>query len=175
MALLLLQRYPHISYTIVDVPPASEVSKKFLQGKFNVREIAPPDLAKEKDIDVFYTSSVLSELDMEKVRYYFSCIGKSGRYFYLKDWKKGHHLNDLPFLYGFFLRLVNKMSVLVFGKPSSWARARIDSYRISEQTYPKLGWQELLRWDCEAVTGYSPSKHPQGGESGFFEVVYKIR
>jgi hypothetical protein len=174
MAILLLQRYPHIQYTIVDVPPAIDVSRKFLQGKFDVKFSPPEALEHIENVDVYYTSSVLSELDFDKVNYYFDRIGKTAKYFYLKDWKKGHHLNSLPVVKGFILRLENKLSRMVRGKDSKKVQEMFDRYRISEDTFPSHGWKELLHQDCETATGYSPSFH-KGKRLSFFEVIYQIR
>jgi hypothetical protein len=175
MALFLLQRYPHIKYTIVDVPPAADVSRRFLAGKFPVQSLSPSDLERADDSDVFYSSSVMSELDRKIVEGYFQTINKKGRYFYLKDWKTGHHLNDLPFPKEVVLRGINKLARMILRRPSRRATALIDAYRISEGNYPQLGWQELLHQDCEDVTAYSPTRNRVSGADGFFEVVYKIK
>ena len=171
MALLILQRYPHIKYSIVDVPPAIEVSKKFLAGKFSVEFLSPAEFELKKGSDLFYSSSVMSELGFKIVNYYFGLINQKGGFFYLKDLKKGHHLNDLPVIKGFFLRAASKLMKLVLGRP--WTSA-FDAYKVSENNYPKLGWTELLHRDCENITAYSPS-HKKDPADGFFEVVYKIR
>lgn len=171
MALLLLQRYPHIKYSIVDVSPAIDVAKKFLSGKFDVEFLSPGELELKKEADLFYSSSVMSELGFEIVNHYFRLINQKGVYFYLKDWKKGHHLNDLPPVKGFALRAVSKISKMVFGRP--WTSA-FDSYKVNENSYPQLGWKELLHRDCENITAYAPS-HNKSREDGFFEIVYKVR
>jgi len=175
MALMVCQRYPHIRYTIVDVPPASEISRKFLAGKFEVASITPAELESLDQADVFYSSSVMSELDRKFVTNYFQLIDRKGTYFYLKDWKTGHHLNDLPRTKELVLRGLNKVSTILRGRPSRRVTKMIDAYRISEDNYPRHGWQELLHEDCEDVTGYSPSTNRVTGDQGFFEVVYKIR
>ncbi|MDP2947021.1 MAG: hypothetical protein Q8N88_02815 [Nanoarchaeota archaeon] len=176
MALFMLQRYPHIKYTIIDVPPAIDVAKRFLNGKFDVQFISPKEsesffLSK---IDLFYTSSVLSELGREKVRFYFNLVNKYGKFFYLKNLKWGHHRNDLPFLVWFFLRIADKLSWKIKGKKSLWVRGLARRYSINENSYPKMGWEELLHQNCETVTGHASQSNIQA-EWGFFEVVYKIR
>jgi hypothetical protein len=175
MALLLLQRYPHIQYTIVDVPPAIHLSLKYLYGKFPVHFLSPQGLKDVGDVDVFYTSSVMSELDFGKVSYYFDLISKKGNYLYLKDWKKGHHLNSMPFMVGLLLRGANKICRLLTGRGSKKIKAAIDRYRISEGSYPTRQWKEVMHRDCEDVTGYSPSHNRVSGKDGFFEAVYQIR
>ncbi|MBI4801987.1 MAG: putative sugar O-methyltransferase [Elusimicrobia bacterium] len=171
MALLILQRYPHIKYTIVDVSPAVEVSEKFLTGKFNAEFLSPEELDFKEEADLFYSSSVMSELGFRIVNHYFRLINQKGRFFYLKDWKKGHHLNDLPAITGFGLRVANKISKLIFRRP--WTAA-FDAYRIREDNYPQFGWKELLHQDCENITAYSPS-HKKTREDKFFEIVYRIK
>lgn len=175
MALCLLQRYPHIKYSIVDVPPAADISRRFLAGKFAVASLSPSDLERAGESDVFYSSSVMSELDRDIVESYFRTINNKGRYFYLKDWKTGHHLNDLPFAKEVILRGMNKLARIALGRPSRRVTALIDAYRISEDNYPQLGWRELLHQDCEDVTAYSPTRNRVTGADGFFEVVYQIR
>jgi len=172
MAHLLLQRYPHIEYTIVDVSPAIDVSKRFLHGKYKVKFISPSELQNLKAVDLFYSSSVLSELDFSIVNYYVDQINRIGTLFYLKDWKKGHHLNSLPPVWGFLLRAGNKLSKTFMGKDSKKIQNMIDAYRISEDTFPSRGWKEIFHRDCETITGYSPTLHK---EKKFFETLYRIR
>lgn len=173
MALLVLQRYPHIHYTIVDVPPAIDVAKRLLNGKFKVRFLSPKDAETLQKVDLFYSSSVLSELDHEKVNFYFDLVARAGQFFYLKDWKWGHHTNDVPSIVTLFLRIINKLSYLLRGEKSQWARSVRRRYTINENNYPSKGWKELLHRNCESVTGYS-AKTDVKGEWGFFEVVWQI-
>ena len=173
MALLVLQRYPHIQYTIVNVSPALDVARRFLTGKFKVNFLFPKEAEDLKNIDLFYSSSVLSELDREKVNFYFDLVAKAGHFFYLKDWKWGHHMNDVPPILELILRIVNKLSHIAGRGKSQWVRKVRRGYAINENNYPSKGWKELLHRDCESVTGYAPQMEVKGA-SGFFEIVYKI-
>lgn len=179
MALLLLQRYPHIAYTIIDVPPAIDVSRKFLSGKYNVTFLSPEDARSLPAVDVMYSSSVMSELDTTLVSFYFKLAGEKATYFYIKDWKRGHHINSMPLATTFLPRLANKLYRAISGTDLASVRALLDSYRIHEETYAKFhpGWQELLHADCLAVTAFSPhaAKEKYRGERGFFEILYKVR
>ncbi|HTL35469.1 MAG TPA: putative sugar O-methyltransferase, partial [Kofleriaceae bacterium] len=136
MALMMLQRYPHLDYTIVDVPPAIEISRRFLAKKFTVKSVSPSELQSLSRVDLFYSSSVMSELGAPIVRSYFSTINRIGSKFYLKDWKRGHHTNDLDPRKEYVLNKLNTLSLLLRKKPFSWAMAHIDSHRINENSYP---------------------------------------
>ena len=175
MALLLLQRYPDILYTIVDVHPAIDVSRKYLEGKCKVRLLEPQDLSSVGDVDVFYSSSVMSELDSGKVRYYFDYINNHARFFYLKDWTKGHHMNNMPALAWIWLSLVNRASLWATGNYSEWALRKKEAYRFNEATWRRFSheWKELLHQHCMNETSYSPSKKPNSSPR-FFEIIYQI-
>ena len=86
---MILQRYPHMRYHIVDVLPARNLSRWYIHQRFpnaSLQSLPPADAASLKDIDLFYSSSVLSELRISHVEFYFSLIDRVGHYFYLKDW-----------------------------------------------------------------------------------------
>ncbi len=178
MPLLMLQRYPHLSYTIIDVPPAINVSRRFLK-EFDVQYKEPSELGSITAADLFYSSSVMSELDFDIVRSYFDAIGRTGRYFYLKDWKRGHHMNSLPIIATLLPRIANKFYALAAGQDASFMRRIFDAYRIHEDTYARFhpGWKELVHRDCDDRLAFSPTKaRPKfRGEGGFFEILYQIR
>ena len=134
MGSLVLQRYPHIEYNIIDIPPAATLSRWYLKLRFLNAKInwhLPSEATTLKDVDAFYSSSVLTELKAPQVAAYFSLINKCGRFFYLKDfiraydsrideasypvrphWKvHNRHQPDVQIMYGKAMRRIYK------GKP----------------------------------------------------------
>jgi hypothetical protein len=161
MAHLALQLYPHLSWTIVDVKPAIDVSRRFLSSKYpQVRFIEAKNFEFEQDADLVYSSSVMSEIGRANMERYFSYINQYAKFFYLKDWKIGHHTNETSRYVILCLRAIDKLSRIFTRRRAQIALNMIAAYKISENNYPHYGWTELLHSD--ALT------------PDFFEVVYRI-
>ena len=86
-AYVLLKRYPHLKYTIIDIPPALDLAREHLTKEFPNADISflrAPD--KSLGADLYIAISVLTELSKEELADYFKMFG-TGKYLYLKDWK----------------------------------------------------------------------------------------
>jgi len=93
-AYVILKRYPHIKYTILDVEPAIRLSKQMLTEQFPNADLEfLPPLSPVKDVDLFIAISVLTELSKEEFKQYFKMF-QEGKYLYFKDWKSHHNRED---------------------------------------------------------------------------------
>jgi len=86
-AYVLLKRYPHLRYTIIDIPPALDLAREHLTHEFPNSDItfllAPK---KSPNADLYIAISVLTELSLEELADYFEMFA-TGKYLYFKDWK----------------------------------------------------------------------------------------
>lgn len=90
-AYAILKNHPELKYTIVDVPPAIDLSKEFLSKALpgNSVEFVSPETIPSADL--YIAISVFSELTPEEVNRYMDVRGKL---FYIKDWKEWHNPVD---------------------------------------------------------------------------------
>lgn len=86
-AYVLLKRYPHLKYTIIDIPPALDLARKHLTKEFPNADITFL-LAPEKSLnaDLYIAISILTELSEKELADYFEMFA-TGKYLYFKDWK----------------------------------------------------------------------------------------
>ena len=110
-AYVLLKRYPHLKYTIIDIPPALDLAKEHLTKEFpnaDLTFLRAPE--KAPNADLYIAISILTELTHEEIADYFKMFA-TGKYLYFKDWKKKHNpVNETVFSEG------------TFPIPSTWER-----------------------------------------------------
>lgn len=86
-AYVLLKRYPHLKYTIIDIPPAIDLARAHLTNEFPNADItfllAPK---KSLNADLYIAISILTELSLEELADYFKMFA-TGKYLYFRDWK----------------------------------------------------------------------------------------
>jgi putative sugar O-methyltransferase len=85
----LLSIYPHLNYTIVDVPPALYLAKQFLTKSLpeaSVRYIFPSELSQIQSADLFLAIDCLHEMTRMQVDYYFNQADRIAQLFYFKAW-----------------------------------------------------------------------------------------
>ena len=121
-AFVLLKKFPQLKYIVVDIPPALDVCKKYLNSQFTGRDITfltPDDLAllPDKSIDLFINISSLHEMLPEEIKKYFDQIDRLSKYFYFKQWK----VSKIPY----------------------------DNIVIRESDYPiKNSWEKIYHRNC---------------------------
>lgn len=87
-AYVLLKRYPHLKYTIIDIPPALDLAREHLTNEFSGADttfLLTPK--KSPNADLYIAISILTELTLEEIADYFKMFA-TGKYLYLKDWKR---------------------------------------------------------------------------------------
>lgn len=90
-AYAILKQYPHIKYAIVDVVPAIDISRAFLNKALPGNTIEFRNSYDEiPKADLYIAISMLSELAPEEVDRYLSVKGL----FYIKDWKSWYNPDD---------------------------------------------------------------------------------
>jgi hypothetical protein len=95
-AYVLLKKFPHLKYTIIDIPPAIDLAKENLK-EFGVTFIqAPGELL---GADLYIAISILTELSNKEIADYFKMFA-TGKYLYFRDWKKKkNYTNGTTFHY----------------------------------------------------------------------------
>lgn len=95
-AYVLLKKYVHLKYTIVDIEPALSLSKRFLTQQFPDRDIKflTPEEAGYARGDLYLFISILSELTREEMQRYLFLAVEHAKYIYIKDWTKYRNADD---------------------------------------------------------------------------------
>ncbi len=86
-AYVLLKRYPHLKYTIIDIPPALDLAREHLTKEFpnaDITFLRVPD--KSLNANLYIAISILTELSEKEIADYFEMFA-TGKYLYFKDWK----------------------------------------------------------------------------------------
>lgn len=97
-AYVLLKRFSHLKYTIIDIPPALDLAREHLTKEFPNADLtfllAPK---KSLNADLYIAISILTELSEEELTDYFEMFA-TGKYLYLRDWKsKFNPVNRIKF------------------------------------------------------------------------------
>lgn len=97
----LLSTYPGARYTIVDIPPALDISRWYLTSLFPDRDLTFVDgRADEPEgpYDLILTISSLAEMPIAEAARYLAMFGRlasQGATVYLKQWERWHNPADL--------------------------------------------------------------------------------
>ena len=95
-AFVFLSLLPNCSYTIIDVPPAIDVARKYLKTvcpSSNVRFLLPDQLPSSL-FDLTINISSFHEMPPAQVEEYFAFIDATSKKLYLKQWKCWHNPSD---------------------------------------------------------------------------------
>lgn len=95
-AFVFLSLFPNCNYTIIDVPPAIDVSREYLQTvcpTSKARFLLPDQLPSDR-FDLTINISSFHEMTPAQVEEYFEFIDRTSRRLYLKQWKCWHNPSD---------------------------------------------------------------------------------
>jgi len=95
-AFVFLSLFPNCSYTIIDVPPAIDIAREYLQTvcpRSKVRFLLPDQLPPNR-FDLTINISSFHEMTPAQVEEYFAFIDATSKKLYLKQWKSWHNPSD---------------------------------------------------------------------------------
>ena len=129
-AYIILKRYPHIKYKVIDRYPAIGLSERHLTEQFPESDLTFQSPGSPvKDVDLFLAISVMSELSVDEQAKYFEMFQK-GKYLYLKDWIRKRNKADNRYITRFTWPIPSTWKELYWEKDPHYGNFFYSLYEI---------------------------------------------